>query len=163
MSDSAEFFKCPLCDSELDENYYCSRCNRDFSEEVNCNYLKEGELTPSQIEQQDFVDNTCLDFLQKFVPDAEYDGEQIGIIRDALIDVLTRYYSMPEYEYVSVASGAGRRDRNSVMTDGLKSRRRKVILPPCLKQLLLLNPWGLLVLVAAGVPFLLRSHNGQMD
>ena len=92
------FFKCPLCDSELDENYYCSRCNRDFSEEVNRNYLKEGELTPHQIEQQDFMDNTCLDFLQKFVPDAEYDGEQIGIIRDALIDVLIRYYSMPEYE-----------------------------------------------------------------
>ena len=93
-----EFFKCPLCDSELDENYYCSRCSRDFSEEVNCNYLKRGELTPPQIEQQDFVDNTCLDFLQKFVPDAEYDGEQIGIIRDALIDVLIRCYSMPEYE-----------------------------------------------------------------
>lgn len=92
------FFKCPVCDSELDENYYCSRCNRDFSQEVNCNYLKGGELTPLQIEQQDFVDNTCLDFLQKFVPDTEYDGEQIGIIRDALIDVLTRYYSMPEYE-----------------------------------------------------------------
>ena len=91
-------FKCPLCDSELDENYYCSRCNREFSEEVNCNYLKEGELTSHQIEQQDFMDNTCLDFLQKFVPDAEYDGEQIGIIRDALIDVLIRYYSMPEYE-----------------------------------------------------------------
>ena len=91
-------FKCPLCDSELDENYYCSRCNREFSEEVNRNYLKEGELTPCQIEQQDFVDNTCLDFLQKFVPDAEYDGEQIGIIRDALIDVLIRHYSMPEYE-----------------------------------------------------------------
>ena len=93
-----EFFKCPLCDSELDENYYCSRCNREFSEEVNRNYLKEGELTPSQIEQQDFVDNTCLDFLQEFVIDAEYDGEQIGIIRDALIDLLTRHYSMPEYE-----------------------------------------------------------------
>jgi len=92
------FFKCPVCDSELDENYYCSRCNRDFSQEVNCNYLKGGELTPLQIEQHDFVDNTCLDFLQKFVPDTEYDGEQIGIIRDALIDVLTRYYSMPEYE-----------------------------------------------------------------
>ena len=91
-------FKCPVCDSELDENYYCSRCNRDFSQEVNCNYLKGGELSPLQIEQQDFVDNTCLDFLQKFVPDTEYDGEQIGIIRDALIDVLTRYYSMPEYE-----------------------------------------------------------------
>jgi hypothetical protein len=91
-------FKCPLCDSELDENYYCFRCNREFSEEVNRNYLKEGELTPPQIEQQDFVDNTCLDFLQEFVPDAEYDGEQIGIIRDALIDLLIRYYSMPEYE-----------------------------------------------------------------
>ena len=91
-------FKCPLCDSELDENYYCSRCNKEFSEEVNRNYLKEGELTPSQIEQQDFMDNTCLDFLQKFVPDAEYDGEQIGIIRDAIIDVLTRYHSMQEYE-----------------------------------------------------------------
>jgi hypothetical protein len=91
-------FKCPLCDSELDENYYCSRCNREFSEEVDRNYFKEGELTPHQIEQQDFMDNTCLDFLQKFVPDAEYDGEQIGIIRDALIDVLIRYYSMPEYE-----------------------------------------------------------------
>lgn len=91
-------FKCPLCDSELDENYYCSRCNREFSEEVKRNYLKEGELTPHQIEQQDFVDNTCLDFLQEFVPDTEYDGEQIGIIRNALIDVMTRYYSMPEYE-----------------------------------------------------------------
>ena len=93
-----EFFKCPLCDSELDENYYCSRCNKEFSEEVNRNYLKEGELTPSQIEQQDFVDNTCLDFLQEFVIDAEYDGEQIGIIRDALIDLLTRHYSMREYD-----------------------------------------------------------------
>jgi hypothetical protein len=91
-------FKCPVCDSELDEKYYCSGCNRNFSEEVNCNYLKDGELTPTQIEQQDFVDNACLDFLQKFVADAEYDGEKIGIIRDALIDVLTRYYSKPEYD-----------------------------------------------------------------
>jgi len=90
--------RCPLCDNELDENYHCSRCTRDFSQEVNCNHFKEGELTPAQIEQQDFVDNTCLDFLQKFVPDAEYDGEQMGVIRDALIDVLTRYYSKPEYE-----------------------------------------------------------------
>lgn len=93
-----ELFKCPVCDWELDEKYYCSACNRDFSEEVNCNYLKEEQLTPTQMEQQDFVDNTCLDFLQKFVADAEYDGEKIGIIRDALIDVLTRYYSKPEYD-----------------------------------------------------------------
>lgn len=116
------FFKCPVCDSELDENYYCSRCNRDFSQEANCNYLKGGELTPLQIEQQDFVDNTCLDFLQKFVPDTEYDGEQIGIIRDALIDVLTRYYSMPEYElYPWLLAPEG--ERNSVITVGLKSRQ----------------------------------------
>lgn len=116
------FFKCPVCDSELDEKYYCSRCNRDFSQEVNCNYLKGGELTPLQIEQQDFVDNTCLDFLQKFVPDTEYDGEQIGIIRDALIDVLTRYYSMPEYElYPWLLAPEG--ERNSVITVGLKSRQ----------------------------------------
>jgi hypothetical protein len=37
-------------------------------------------------------------FLQKFVPDAEYDGEQIGVIGDALIDVLTGYHSMREHE-----------------------------------------------------------------
>jgi predicted Fe-S protein YdhL (DUF1289 family) len=91
-------FKCPVCDSHLDEKYYCSGCNRNFSEEVNFNYLKEGELTSAQIEQQDFVDNACLDFLQKFIADTEYDGEKIGIIRDALIDVLTRYYSKPEYD-----------------------------------------------------------------
>jgi len=91
-------FKCPLCDTKLDENYYCSQCNRNFSQEIHCNYFKEGELTPAQIEQQDFMDNTCLDFLHKFATDTEYDGEQIGIIRDALIDVLTRYYSMREYE-----------------------------------------------------------------
>jgi hypothetical protein len=93
-----KLFKCPVCDSDLDEKYYCPGCSRNFSEEVNFNYLKEGELTSAQIEQQDFVDNTCLDFLQKFIPDAEYDGEKIGIIRDALIDVLTRYYSKPEYD-----------------------------------------------------------------
>ena len=115
-------FKCPVCDSELDEKYYCSRCNRDFSQEVNRNYVKEGELTPPQIEQQDFVDNTCLDFLQKFVPDAEYDGERIGIIRDALIDVLTRYYSKPEYDiYPWLLAPEG--ERNSVITAGLKSRQ----------------------------------------
>ena len=92
------FFKCPLCDRELDKNYNCSRCTRNFSQEVDCNYFKNGGLTRAQIEQQDFMDNTCLDFLHKFAPEAEYDGERIGIIRDAVIDVLTRYYSMREYE-----------------------------------------------------------------
>jgi hypothetical protein len=114
-------FKCPVCDSELDEKYHCFRCNRDFLQEVNCNYLKGGELTPPQIEQQDFVDNTCLDFLQKFVPDAEYDGEQIGIIRDALIDVLSRYYSKPEYDVYPWLLAPEKENRNSVMTAGSKS------------------------------------------
>jgi hypothetical protein len=109
-------FKCPVCDSELDEKYYCSGCNRDFSEEVNCNYLKDGELTSAQIEQQDFVDNACLDFLQKFVADAEYDGEKIGIIRDALIDVLTRYYSKPEYDIYPWLLVPEKENRNSVTT-----------------------------------------------
>lgn len=89
--------ECPACDHMLDYNYRCSSCGRSFAEEVRFNYLNE-ELTQGQMNQQDFVDNECLEFLKKFVPEAEHDIEQLSIIRNAVVNVLDRFYGKSGYD-----------------------------------------------------------------
>lgn len=89
---------CPICETPLDSSYKCPECKKDFSEEVEFNYFRGGELTERQIAQQDFVDNACYSLLRMFEPQAEYDGKEIGIIRDALIEVLCKYHNWNEYD-----------------------------------------------------------------
>lgn len=91
-----EVFECPLCDTVLNSDYVCEKCNRSFSEEIKCNY-GHGELTVGQAAKQDCVDNACFALIREFIPDAEWDIEKISRIRDSLVSVLESY-GMKEYD-----------------------------------------------------------------
>ncbi len=87
---------CPYCQDFLTEKYYCVHCEKDFSTEVQ--YANEGTLPEEQIAQQDYIDNLCFDLLKEFIPDCDWDIHQISIIRNALIDVLTKFHGKKEYD-----------------------------------------------------------------
>ena len=87
---------CPYCQDLLTEKHYCVYCKKDFSVEVESS--KEGALLQGQIAQQDYIDNLCFDLLKEFIPDCDWDIHQISIIRNALIDVLTKFHGKKEYD-----------------------------------------------------------------
>ena len=87
---------CPYCQESLTQKYYCVHCEKDFSTEVQ--YANEGSLHEEQSAQQDYIDNLCFDLLKAFIPDCDWDIHQISIIRNALIDVLMKFYGKKEYD-----------------------------------------------------------------
>ena len=87
---------CPYCEELLTEKHYCISCQKDFSVEVKSS--KEDSLPEYQVAQQDYIDNACFHLLKEFVPTANWDIRQIGTIRDALIDVLIKFYNKKEYD-----------------------------------------------------------------
>lgn len=64
----------------------------------------ENEFTELETERQDYVDNRIHEFIEDMIPDAvdylEWNIENIGIIRDALQEVLVdRLGAMTEMEF----------------------------------------------------------------
>lgn len=89
-------FLCPYCDSPLDDSYYCDKCRKDFKKEAE--HSKDGTLTYEQLAQQDKIDNACFGLIKEFYPEAKWNIEVISTIREALIDVLVKYYWIKEYD-----------------------------------------------------------------
>lgn len=90
-------FDCPRCGAELTDNYDCSGCSGSFKAEIQANTVDE-TLTSGQTDAQDFMDNVCQELLQQFVPNDDYDSEQIEPIRTALINVLVKHHRQFEYD-----------------------------------------------------------------
>lgn len=90
-------FYCPRCENELSDTYDCPKCHGSFGREIQTNTVEES-LTSGQIDAQDFMDNVCHELLQQFVPNEDYDSEQIEPIRTALINVLVKHHRQFEYD-----------------------------------------------------------------
>lgn len=87
---------CPYCDLPLDEKYFCTTCNKNFHDEVIAG--EKEEILNYQIEQQDRIDNACYHLIKEFAPDAEWDIQQISVVREALVSVLTESFKMKSFD-----------------------------------------------------------------
>ena len=87
---------CPYCDGALNDVATCEKCGAELSKEVACGL--QGTLPHAGILAQDNIDNACFELIREFAPGANWDAEEIGIVREALIEVLTKFHGKKAYD-----------------------------------------------------------------
>jgi hypothetical protein len=65
--------------------------------------MDDEKLTKEELEQQDFIDSSILELINRVNPTENviaYDGEIVGKVRDTLIDIFTKDLSLcTEYSF----------------------------------------------------------------